>query len=152
MVLVRPETHEGATEENEQEAAVKVKTPKRILHFCDGTLEEYSSDEDEVDTPKDQTVVDPSTLTWGPWFWYKAWAAGTSTLSVVDTVGEFLASLFGITTPRYYFELEEYKRRQEEEKKQKDAAQGWSDPSAAATTVSVPLKEILSNQPRPVEV
>lgn len=41
-----------------------------------------------------------STLAWGPWFWYKAWSAGTTTLSAVDTIGEFLASLFGITTPR----------------------------------------------------
>lgn len=58
---------------------------------------------------------------------------------------------------RYYFELEEYKRRQEEEKKHQEAAQGWSQPSAsasasAANTVSVPLREISSNQPKPVEV
>lgn len=58
MVLVRPESYES-TGENGQEAAVKVKTPKRVLHFCDGTLEEYSSDEEEVDAPKEQTVVDP---------------------------------------------------------------------------------------------
>lgn len=62
MVLVRPESYEGASEENGQEAVVKVKTPKRVLHFCDGTLEEYSSDEEEVDAPKEQTVVDPVSI------------------------------------------------------------------------------------------
>lgn len=41
-------------------------------------------------------------MTWGPWFMYKAWSAGSSTLSVMDTMGEFLASVFGITTPRYF--------------------------------------------------
>lgn len=29
--------------------SVRVKTPRRILHFSDGTLEEYSTDEDETD-------------------------------------------------------------------------------------------------------
>lgn len=29
--------------------AIKVKAPKRILHFSDGTMEEYSTDEE--DTP-----------------------------------------------------------------------------------------------------
>lgn len=28
--------------------SVRVKTPKRILHFSDGTLEEYSEDETDV--------------------------------------------------------------------------------------------------------
>ena len=34
------------------------KTPKRILHFSDGTLEEYSTDEDEVDEAPKQ-IIDP---------------------------------------------------------------------------------------------
>lgn len=66
-------------------------------------------------------------MTWGPWLWYKAWAAGTSTLSVIDYMGESLASFFGITTPRYYFELEEYRRREELNKRDRDQAKGWSE-------------------------
>lgn len=41
-------------------ANISVKVPKRVLHFSDGTLEEYS--DDEVDsTPKNEekAVVDP---------------------------------------------------------------------------------------------
>lgn len=34
-------------------SSIRVKEPKRILHFSDGTLEEYSSD-DEVDGPTNQ--------------------------------------------------------------------------------------------------
>lgn len=34
-------------------SSIRVKAPKRILHFSDGTLEEYSSD-DEVDGPSNQ--------------------------------------------------------------------------------------------------
>ncbi|KAJ8981152.1 hypothetical protein NQ317_013817 [Molorchus minor] len=146
MVLVRPESSDPNIH-NGQQAAVKVKTPKRVLHFCDGVLEEYSSDE-EVEVPK-QEIVNPATLTWAPWFWYKAWAAGASTVAVVDAIGEYLASFFGITTPRYYFELEEYKKREKEKQQGEDAERGWSQPSGS--TVSMPLKDITS-QPKPVEV
>lgn len=34
-------------------SSIRIKAPKRILHFSDGTLEEYSSD-DEVDGPSNQ--------------------------------------------------------------------------------------------------
>lgn len=34
--------------------SVRVKTPRRILHFSDGTLEEYSTDEDEVDEAQNE--------------------------------------------------------------------------------------------------
>lgn len=40
--LPQPATSLSATE-------IKVKAPKRILHFSDGTMEEYSTDEE--DTP-----------------------------------------------------------------------------------------------------
>lgn len=34
-------------------ASVRIKAPRRILHFSDGTLEEYSSD-DEIDGSSNQ--------------------------------------------------------------------------------------------------
>ncbi|XP_049825853.1 protein FAM177A1 isoform X2 [Aethina tumida] len=145
MVLVDPDAVNNGGGANGTSSAVRVKQPKRILHFSDGVLEEYSTDEEEVDgLQKDQTV---STLSWGPWFWYKAWAAGTSTLTFLDATGEFLASVLGITTPRYYFELEEYKRREEQKEKRKEQEQGWSEPSNA-----VPLTGFTTKQPAPVAV
>lgn len=48
-------------------ANIKVKVPKRVLHFSDGTLEEYS-DDDEVDsTPQNEekTVADPVSVSCG---------------------------------------------------------------------------------------
>ncbi|KAL1489601.1 hypothetical protein ABEB36_013550 [Hypothenemus hampei] len=103
------------------------KIPKRSLTFSDGIMEEYSTDEDEKDMSNTTQLADASKLTWGPWLLYKTWAVGTSTLSFLDYVGEGLASFFGITTPRYYFELEEYKKRQEEEQKQAEKEKGWSE-------------------------
>ncbi|CAG9863195.1 unnamed protein product [Phyllotreta striolata] len=150
MVLIRPEDNLVTNEAEGQNATVKVKAPKRVLHFCDGVLEEYSSDEDDcVDNKSNQAVINPASLTWGPWFMYKAWSAGSSTLTAVDSVGEFLASLFGITTPRYYFEMEEYKRKEEERLKRQEGEAGWCQVSN--TTVSVPLKD-MSKDSEPTDV
>lgn len=57
MVLVRPEDHKIPNGSDVAATSVKVKTPKRILEFCDGVLEEYSTDEeDEVPVP--EPIVD----------------------------------------------------------------------------------------------
>nr|XP_023018548.1 protein FAM177A1 [Leptinotarsa decemlineata] len=148
MVLVRPEDIQRSNPVEGQiqlTSSINVKTPKRVLHFSDGVLEEYSSDEEDLvqDSRREQAIINPASLTWGPWIWYRAWSAGSSALSAVDTVGEFLASFFGITTPRYYFELLEYKRREEEKLRQQEEVKGWSQP--AATSVSVPLNEVKSS-------
>lgn len=108
---------------------------RRVLHFSDGILEECTAQEDYVTesegkTPDTVTPVDPSTLSWGPWLWHKAASAGSTTLRACDYVGETLADFFGITTPKYQLEIEEYKRmiqEEEEEKKRQDLEMGgWS--------------------------
>lgn len=64
MVLVDPDAVNNGGSANSTSSAVRVKQPKRILHFSDGVLEEYSTDEEEVDgLQKDQTVVDPVCIT-----------------------------------------------------------------------------------------
>ena len=44
--------------DSEVSSTKKKKEPRRILHFSDGILEEYSTDEEE-DQPPTQPVVDP---------------------------------------------------------------------------------------------
>lgn len=86
----------------------KKKVPKRVLHFSDGILEEYSTDEEEreerkkaaEEKEKQQQVADPSTMSWLPWALYLAWLAATNTLAVCDSVGEKLAWWLGITSPK----------------------------------------------------
>ena len=41
--------------------------------------------------------------------------AGTSTLAVCDSLGERLAWWLGITSPKYYYEIQEAKRMKKEE-------------------------------------
>lgn len=162
---------------NEADAKnVKVRVPKRVLHFSDGILEEFSTDEeDEADSANtNKTLVDPvclttkinillliqliiqANLTWGPWFMYKAWSAGSSTLSAVDVVGEFFANLFGITTPKYYFELEEYKRRQAANKAREEHQKSWGSNDKENDTITVPLQKlgesVAPNKDDPVNV
>lgn len=87
-------------------------------------------------------------LTWGPWLSYKAWAAGSSALAVCDYLGENLAYFFGITTPKYWYEIEEYKRMEAQKLEKLKQAEGWSEPSAATqsdtpvTNKSEPVTEV----------
>ena len=53
------------------------RVPRRVLHFSDGTLEEYSTEDEDVQEAaveeerrrkeSEQAVVDPRTLRWFPW-------------------------------------------------------------------------------------
>ena len=109
----------------------KKKVPKRILHFSDGVLEEYSTDEEEreeAEKEQSQTVA-TSEMSWAPWLLYLAWLSATSTLRAADSLGEKLAWWLGITSPKYYYEIQEAKRmikEEEERKKNMDAEMaGW---------------------------
>ncbi|XP_026160458.1 protein FAM177A1 [Mastacembelus armatus] len=103
---------------------VRVKVPRRTIHFASGeTMEEYSTDEEEEEeqpVKKDVAEVDTSKLTWGPYFWFHMWRMATSTVSVCDYMGEKLASLFGITTPKYQYAIDEYYRMKKEEEEEEE--------------------------------
>ncbi|MXQ86544.1 hypothetical protein E5288_WYG009364 [Bos mutus] len=96
----------------------KKKVPRRVIHFVSGeTMEEYSTDEDEVDSLEKRDAlppVDPTKLTWGPYLWFHMLRAATSTLSVCDFLGEKIASVLGISTPKYQYAIDEYYRMKKE--------------------------------------
>lgn len=130
------------------EQNVKKRVPRRILHFSDGTLEEYSTDEDDLDGPIKKThvselnAVDSKSLNWAPWFWYKTMSASTKTLAACDYVGEKLAGFFGITSPKYEYEIDFYetmKREEEEKKKQRDLEMGgWINAEGDSLQATLP--------------
>lgn len=45
---------------------------------------------------------------------YQSSIAGNKALAICDFFGEYLANFFGITTPKYDYEIEYYKRMIEE--------------------------------------
>ncbi|XP_028849662.1 protein FAM177A1 [Denticeps clupeoides] len=103
----------------------KQKVPRRIIYFASGeTMEEYSTDEEEEEEPPERkdtmSTVDPSKLTWGPYFWFQMWRMATSTISVCDYLGEKLASLMGITSPKYQYAIDEYYRMKKEEEEEEE--------------------------------
>ncbi|XP_051511227.1 protein FAM177A1 isoform X2 [Myxocyprinus asiaticus] len=92
----------------------KEKTPRRIIHFSSGEImEEYSTD-DEEENKKENTKKDllssKDTM----------WKAAASTMSACDYLGERMASLFGITTAKYQYAIDEYSRAKKEEDKDED--------------------------------
>merc|ERR1719458_682429 len=64
---------------------------------------------------------------------YYTWFMGSTTLGYCDFIGEKLAWWFGITSPKYYYEIQEFERmkeeEEEEERQRKVNEHGWSNVS-----------------------
>ncbi|KAK3702771.1 hypothetical protein RRG08_042755 [Elysia crispata] len=119
-------------------SANKTKVPKRVLHFSDGILEEYSSD--DSDDSEDITVkVNPSSLNWGPWCFYYISGAARLTLSVADYCGERLAWFLGITTPKYQYAINEHKRIQKEIEMETVREQQLKEDSEGISSIDVQI-------------
>lgn len=133
----------------EKENKIKKKQPRRILHFSDGILEEYSTDEEE-EKEAPVPITNPKTLTWFPWFWYYTATAASKTLKGADFCGEKLAWFFGITTPKYQYAIDEYYRLKEEEerenKRQEKIRQKLEGETLSSIDVKIEYKDTPSEQ------
>ncbi|KAG7302226.1 hypothetical protein JYU34_013706 [Plutella xylostella] len=113
----------------ENQTEITINRRIKILHFSDGVeevMEEVKTgDLQSAPGSKPEDNVDPATLSWGPWFSHYAWKSGTKVLGAIDTAGESLAGFFGITSPKYQIEVDEYERVKEEKKKLDDESSGW---------------------------
>lgn len=94
-------------------------------------MEEYSTDEEEEEEkePEKKDLLcsaDASQMTWGPYVWFHMWRAATSTISACDYLGERMASLFGITSAKYQYAIDEY-YRMKKEKEEDDADKRLSE-------------------------
>lgn len=89
---------------NESKQVVHIKKPKRIFHCSDGIYEEYSSDEEEEQKPQEPRSF--------------PWRIARSLINVLDYSGETLGEFFNITTPKYSYEIEQFKKEQEERAKE----------------------------------
>ncbi|XP_054900654.1 protein FAM177A1 isoform X2 [Poeciliopsis prolifica] len=130
-----------------QRTEPKEKAPRRIIHFSSGeTMEEYSTDEEEVEDPEAERKdllsppVDASKMTWGPYFWFHMWRAATSTISACDYLGERMASLFGITSAKYQYAIDEYNRIKKE--KEEEAEENRLSEEAERTFKQLQSQEV----------
>ena len=114
--------------------------PKRVLHFSDGTLEEYSDDDelhdaDEDDaaaknnrqlkkeSPKTTAVAEkksPQHMRWGEYLLHLTMTFGVRSLNFCDYLGEKFAWALGITTPKYGYAIEEREWQKKEEREEKE--------------------------------
>lgn len=144
---------EHMEEKSKTQFEVRINKPARVLHFSDGVEEEI--EENKVvelrSELKTEDNVDPKTLSWGPWFSYYAWKSGAKALNAVDSAGEALAGFFGITTPKYQIEIDEYERIQEEKKKIEEESAGWV-PKDAGGDIPLVLNEPSKDMNKPENV
>jgi len=104
---------------------VKKKKTKKTYFRSDFTGEqESSSDDDDLDkNNKKQGVcaLNPGDLSWPMWAWYYVVIASTKTFYAAEFCGEKLADLFGITTPKYQYVIDEYHRLKQEGEEEEEA-------------------------------
>lgn len=51
-------------------------------------------------------------------------------------MGEYLAEFFGITTPKYQSEIDEYERKEAKRKELEEMQKGWTEPENTDSSVS----------------
>jgi hypothetical protein len=100
----------------------KKKTPRRVIYCSDGVVEEYSTDEEEEKAKEEAERkrnawrhINPATLGWMAWTVHHVWLGGERVVAACDFLGERIAWWLGITSPKYYYELQEAKRIEERE-------------------------------------
>ena len=101
---------------------------------------------------KKKALIDPKTLRWIPWMLYYTWFMGSTTLGYCDFIGEKLAWWFGITSPKYYYELQEFQRMKEEEEEEESRRKvdefGWSSAPTETALHDMPSHNPSTIQPK----
>lgn len=97
--------------ENNKEAPVEspevlhIRKPTVSLQCSDGLYEEYSDDEEDQKPKEEENQSFP-------------WRAARSVINALNYAGEALGEFFEITTPKYSYEIEQFKKEQEERAKE----------------------------------
>jgi len=117
--ILRTEEDEATIETSNREttsdgqAKIQMKRPKKIIRCGDGYLEEYTTDEEEVEERKNVKLKEQEwntlpysttptyTLSWIQYANYHLFRNTRRTQWFFYAVGEFFADMFGITTPRH---------------------------------------------------
>ncbi|KAI1302418.1 Uncharacterized protein HDE_02517 [Halotydeus destructor] len=117
-----------------------LRKPKRLIHCTEGIVEVYENNEVRVQNQQRQSAIDthvqsppksPMFSILGSVIPGRLVTAGSKFLEYCDYFGEKLAYAFGITSPKYQYEIDEYKKikveKEKEVKHQQDEYAGWMD-------------------------
>lgn len=115
-------------------SVISIKQPSKVLHFSDGILEIFDDEEETKAQTKDEVpeinevsftqhflrltvlisvllnIFFQKELDWTPWFIYKAQRLGRNVINGLDYTGEKIADFLNITSPKYAYEIQQYKK------------------------------------------
>lgn len=79
-------------------------------------------------------------LSWTPWFFYKAQQLGQNVVSVLDYTGEKLADFLNITSPKYAYEINQFKKQlaREAAEAEKDNQNTWTVEPPICNPITTP--------------
>ncbi|KAK2490948.1 hypothetical protein MC885_018702 [Smutsia gigantea] len=128
--------------ELEKSGSPKRTIPKRIIHFVDGDImEEYSTEEEEEEEKEEQnSTLDPSKLSWGPYLWFWVERIVRTSFSTCEFLGGRFAVFFGLNQPKYQYVLNEYYRTQTKENNKESEGNGLKAQSAQVPNEKCPLE------------
>ncbi|XP_025424718.1 protein FAM177A1-like isoform X2 [Sipha flava] len=110
-------------------------------YFSDGCVDSAGPDEIDLLREQPKTNSDDS-ASWSSWIMKQTTSFGSNALSTVDYLGESLANFFGITTPKYQFEINYHKNIMQEMNAEKvsneENMKGWTQ---------TPQKCIINTEP-----
>ncbi|XP_026813424.1 protein FAM177B-like isoform X1 [Rhopalosiphum maidis] len=111
-------------------------------YFSDGCVETAGTDETDLLRGESKTDSNESTNNWPSWLLTKSAVIGSSALNTVDYLGESLANFFGITTPKYQFEINYHNNIMQEMKAEKivneENMKGWTQQPQKSTITAEP--------------
>lgn len=115
---------------NESQEVFHVRKPKRILHCSDGIYEEYSDEEEESQKPQEEKSF--------------PWNVAQKVVDALDYAGETLGELLNITTPKYSYEIEQFKKMEEERAKEEafERDNTWDVEKSGEPVTEVPSKNV----------
>ncbi|XP_061482419.1 protein FAM177B isoform X2 [Rhineura floridana] len=92
------------------------KTPRRIIYFASGeSMEEYSTEEEDTEENNHAPLLDTVGLSWGSSLQFWILRVAATAFFTCEFLGGKLATLFGLTEPKYQYAIDEYYRTQEKE-------------------------------------
>jgi len=100
-------------------------------YFSDGCVETVGADEtDLLRGGPQETVTTDEPSNWSTWLLKRTANFGVGALNTVDYLGESLANFFGITTPKYQFEINYHNNLMQEMNAEKvvdaENMKGWA--------------------------
>ncbi|XP_050538288.1 protein FAM177A1-like [Daktulosphaira vitifoliae] len=121
---------------------INIQIEAEKLHFADECIENVP-EADEVDLLRGQPCHEsPEHKNWSSWILNQSTVFATNTLNTVDYLGESLANFFGITTPKYQYEINYHNNILHQINNEKiadeESMKGWNTQNQECVTVTEP--------------